>query len=226
MSRVERCQNDARRCVTVACQQGLDGVAWHLGLACDYGGDWPGAVDAYLHWLHIQHTGAPVIDVKRPTGVQVVAIFCLHRTPDAPGGRWGSHSLEQQGIGGSEEAVILLSRELAALGYHVEVYAYPPDEEVGADGFGVWWLPVHWYNAIGLAAPDIFVSWRGYALATQGGPSALNFLWLHDRVIPQLAPPALVAQLTGVLVLSEHHKAQLPRHAAPKAILGQATLDR
>lgn len=173
-------------------------------------------------WLAIQRTSAPPLGITvptRPAATTVVAIFCLHRTPDAPDGRWGSNSLEQRGIGGSEEAVILMSRELAALGYHVEVYAYPPDRQVGLDGFGVWWLPVHTYSANGLAPPDVFISWRAYALAAQGGVRALNFLWLHDRVIPTLAPPELVAQLTGLLVLSEHHKAQLPPHAMSKALL-------
>jgi len=201
--------------------QGVEGIAWHLGLACDYGGDWPGAVQAYLLWLRIQRKNAPpvVVAPMRPRAKTVVVIFCLHRTPDAPGGRWGSHSLAERGIGGSEEAVILMSRELARAGFHVEVYAYPPDAEIGADAFGVWWLPVHAYGANGLPPPDIFISWRAYALAAQGGPSALNFLWLHDRVIGKLMPTDLIAQLAGVLVLSQHHKAQLPAHAMSKAVL-------
>ena len=203
-------------------EQDLDGIAWHLGLACDYGGDWPGAVEAYLLWLRIQRIKAPktaMSTATRPIGRKVVAIYCLHRTPDAPDGRWGSNSLEQRGIGGSEEAVILMSRELAALGLHVEVYAYPPDHDIGPDAFGVWWLPVQSYSVNGLAPPDVFISWRAYALATQGGPHALNFLWLHDRVIAKLAAPALIDQLAGVLLLSAHHKAQLPAHAMSKAIL-------
>ena len=202
--------------------QDQEGIAWHLGLACDYGENWPGAVQAYLHWLRIQRMKAPprpAAALARPQGRPTVAFFCLHRTPDAPGGRWGSNSLEQRGIGGSEEAVILVSRELVALGFHVEVYAYPPDHEVGPDDFGVFWLPVHSYGANGLVPPDIFVSWRCYALATQGGRGALNFLWLHDRVIPKLLPSSLLSGLAGVLLLSEHHKAQLPAHALPKGVL-------
>lgn len=161
----------------------------------------------------------PPSALARPQSRSSIAIFCLHRTPDAPGGRWGGNSLQQRGIGGSEEAVILVSRELVALGFHVEVYAHPPDDEVGPDAFGVFWLPVHSYGATGLAPPDIFISWRCYALATQGGGASLNYLWLHDRVIPKLLPPSLLSGLEGVLMLSEHHKAQLPAHALPKGIL-------
>jgi len=199
-----------------------DGIAWHLGLACDYGGDWAGAVEAYLLWLSIHRKTAPRLIPSVPTrraGQTVIALFCLHRTPDLPEGRWGSRSLEQRGIGGSEEAVILMSRELAGLGYQVEVYAYPPDLEIGLDTFGVWWLPVHSYRANGLPPPHVFISWRGYALAAEGGSEALNFLWLHDRVIPILAPRELVSQLSGLFVLSENHKAQLPAHAMAKGIL-------
>jgi tetratricopeptide (TPR) repeat protein len=100
-----------------------DAVAWQLALAAEYGGDWPGAVAAYRHWLNLQRWGKkwfrPADDavLRRRT----VAIFCLFRLPDAQGGRWGPSSVERQGIGGSEEAVILLSRELVKLGWHVEV---------------------------------------------------------------------------------------------------------
>ena len=68
------------------------------------------------HPAHPAHPTNPANPAKK-----TVAIFCLHRTPDAAGGRWGTSSLEQRGIGGSEEAVILVSRELVALRYHVEV---------------------------------------------------------------------------------------------------------
>ena len=67
--------------------------------------------------------------------------------------KWGPSSLHKSkesggGLGGSEEAVVFLSRELAALDWpdgnkkwRVEVYADPPDDDVGVDAFGVWWLP-------------------------------------------------------------------------------------
>ena len=70
-----------------------------------------------------------------------LAIFCRpsyeHAAPE-----WGPSS-QERGIGGSESAVIALSRALAAQGWAVEVYASPPHEEIGIDSHGVSWLP-HW----------------------------------------------------------------------------------
>ena len=105
-----------------------DSVAWQLALAAEYGGDWPGAVDAYRHWLNLQRSGRrwQLAAGGAALRQRTVAIFCLFRLPDSQGGRWGPSSVERQGIGGSEEAVILLSRELVRLGWHVEVNRVPP----------------------------------------------------------------------------------------------------
>ena len=110
-----------------------DTTVWQLALAAEYGGDWSGAVAAYRHWLNLQREGRRWPRLARTTNLErrTVAIFCLFRLPDAQGGRWGPSSAEHQGIGGSEEAVILLSRELVKLGWHVEVP--PPPNSL--------WLP-------------------------------------------------------------------------------------
>ena len=58
--------------------------------------------------------------VPRPVGVKTLVIYC-----DEYGQtwwpNWGPNSLEK-GVGGSEEAAIFMAREMAALGYWVEVY--------------------------------------------------------------------------------------------------------
>lgn len=65
---------------------------------------------------------------------------------------WGPHTLDR-GMGGSEEAVVYLSRELAKLGYNVTVYA----EFEGSDR-GVTYLP--WKEINVRDHFNIFVSWR------------------------------------------------------------------
>jgi hypothetical protein len=45
--------------------------------------------------------------------------------------RWGPSSIDGPGVGGSEEAVIFLSREFAKLGYFVEVYGLPSEVDAG-----------------------------------------------------------------------------------------------
>lgn len=145
-------------------------VAWHMGLAGDYGGDWRGGAEAYSRWMRIQGGQGRArswTDVPRPSGRKVVAFLCLYRLDSAEGGRWGPSSLGR-GVGGSEEAMILLSRRLAARGYHVEVYGHPTDSDLGVDSHGVAWYPVHAYPD--RPAPDVFVSWRCYTcMALAGG---------------------------------------------------------
>ena len=50
-----------------------------------------------------------------------VAIWCGRSVV----GDWGPWSLQETGIGGSEEAVVRLSRELVRVGWGVTVYATP-----------------------------------------------------------------------------------------------------
>ena len=63
-----------------------------------------------------------------------VAIFCKRvysGERDDGSWRWGPHA-KSKGIGGSESAVISISNELARRGYAVEVYAHPPEADIGA----------------------------------------------------------------------------------------------
>lgn len=68
---------------------------------------------------------------------------------------WGPHTLEK-GMGGSEEAIVYLSRELAKLGWQVTIYGavYEPVE----DGDGVIYLP--WREINKQDNFNVFVAWR------------------------------------------------------------------
>lgn len=67
------------------------------------------------------------------------------------------------GVGGSEEAIIFLSKELASLGaWRVEVYAEPPQRYYGAEIDGVAWYPLGAYDPHEPA--DVFVAQRYGAL--------------------------------------------------------------
>ena len=91
-----------------------------------------------------------------------VVFYCrlrAHAGRDSAGeGVWGPSSLSSGGVGGSEEAVIFISRDLARRGWRVIVYANPADDDVGNDGFGVEWR--RWYEIDMDMAPDAFVAWR------------------------------------------------------------------
>jgi tetratricopeptide (TPR) repeat protein len=87
--------------------------------------------------------------------------------------KWGPESLKK-GIGGSETAVIELSKEWAKLGYKVTVYG---DPEVEGEFDGVIYLP--WYHFNRKDKFNIFIQWRNWGLA--GKIKVKKFLVdLHD----------------------------------------------
>jgi hypothetical protein len=93
----------------------------------------------------------------RPAGRKTISIYC-NNYGDEWWANWGPNSL-LSGIGGSEEGVIYMSRALASLGYWVEVYGIPREEDRGMDDFGVMWYHYSWYDALG-SGPDVFIAWR------------------------------------------------------------------
>jgi tetratricopeptide (TPR) repeat protein len=139
---------------------------------------------------------------ERPEDKPVMAIYCGgSREP------WGPFSVDE-GIGGSEEAVIFLAREMARLGWYVEVYGFPPKDQIGLVHDGVCWMP---FFAWGEDEPaDVFVGWRQMRPkqafdAGLGGTSGQRWLWLHDAVIPEFFRMPWVERVNGVFCLSEFH---------------------
>ena len=93
--------------------------------------------------------------------------------------KWGPSSLES-GIGGSETAVIQLSKEWAKLGYRVTVFGDPGKEEGLHDG--VMWL--HFYKFNQRDKFNIFIQWRDNYLSDK--ISCKKFIVdLHDIWFPQ-----------------------------------------
>lgn len=113
---------------------------------------------------------------------RTIAIVC----PTAPE-LWGPQSLES-GIGGSEEAVIRLSRAFSRRGHTVTVYG---SGTVGRDvGF---WGEVRYEPISAYAPSDILISWRhpevflGQVRPLEAGWKAV---WLHDSVAKDLVAAA------------------------------------
>ena len=125
---------------------------------------------------------------------------------------WGPASLKQ-GIGGSEEAVVLLSQEFAKAGWHVEVYAYPPTDQDTVDEHGVVWMPYGAFNPD--EACDVFIGWRQYrhGAAFHSGlnrAAKQSWLWLHDTIIPEHFDASWLGSVDGIFCLSEAHAADMP----------------
>lgn len=120
-------------------------------------------------------------------------------------------------LGGSEEAVVYLSRALARMGRNVRIFTVlPPHRVPGLDKYGVDWQPGNRFN------PDeecgTLVLWRAPGVllnlmqgaGQRGAPWTgimSGFLWLHDSSLG-LAPDtcgAISGGCDGAVVLSEFH---------------------
>lgn len=137
-----------------------------------------------------------LIPKARPKDKPTLAIICPHRWEF-----WGPESIST-GIGGSEEAVIHLSRELVKLGlFHVEVYNYCKQATVTPEG-------VHWYPTFEFdGSADVAVYWRSPDGPLKTGLEAKrSYLWLHD--VPQRDAWIKDFDLLfdRVIVLSDYHR--------------------
>ena len=164
-------------------------------------------------WKHcpesIQDYPEPV-RVRRPVPPENqprAVIYCPHARQN-----WGPKSLET-GVGGSEEAVILMSRHLVAQGFYVEVYGHPPREDFGCDDHGVVWLPQYaWMDE----AVDVFIAWRSPKVVRLAPSARLHVVWCHDVIDTDWFEDDLVEKVDVVFCLSQFHAkplAKLPKWA-------------
>lgn len=129
-----------------------------------------------------------------------VEIFCGEAWED-----WSPESV-QKGIGGSEEAVIYLSKELVKLGYEVTVYGSPGEKEGVYEGVNY----LNYYKFNKNDKHNIVISWRNN-IFKYGIQAKKKIVWLHDV-------PNFMAEnnedgksFDKVVVLSEYHKSLLPK---------------
>ena len=114
---------------------------------------------------------------------------------------WGPHTLDK-GMGGSEEAVVYLSRELAKLGYNVTVYGEVSEPY---DNKGVSWLP--WSFIDRRDTFDTLVVWRAPQFASQFKANKI-LVDMHD-----LLPEGDVRPYKDVIYMfkSEFHQKRYPK---------------
>jgi glycosyltransferase involved in cell wall biosynthesis len=142
-------------------------------------------------------------DEPKNWGDNSICIFALTDLED-----WSPKAIDK-GIGGSEEAVIYLSRELAALGYEVTVFNNCGEQEGTYHG-------VHYKNVIDFNIRDnfnILISWRTNIFSHKLNAKK-KIIWLHD--IPQLTmTKEQYNDIDKIVVLSQFHASQLP-YICPK----------
>lgn len=159
--------------------------------------------------------GAAILNAPRKTKI---TFFCggEHTEP------WGPMSHVQGGCGGSEEAVIYLSRELAALGHEVDVINSFPHPCI-VDG-------VKWRHVSSLYPNEKFenlILWRlpHFLEEYPIGGAEKTFLWLHDVPQDYWFKPDRMAKIDHIFALSEYHKSLVPKNYQDKVIITSNGVD-
>lgn len=121
---------------------------------------------------------------------------------------WSPKSLDNPGqsfVGGSEEAAILLARELAKT-WKVTVYADPGADEGVYEGVN--YLPYYKWNK--RDEFNIVVSWRRPDFVDQDYKAKKNYIWCHDIQNQMDYTTERLAKITKVIVLSAWHRKNIP----------------
>lgn len=127
-----------------------------------------------------------------------IAIYCGQSWED-----WSPASTIR-GIGGSEEAVIYVSRELARLGYEVTVFNQCG--EMKGNYEGVEYKPYHAFNP--KDNYNILIGWRRNSF--RGISAKQKIVWLHDVPYDGMFLKDSVDDFDKMIVLSEFHKSLVP----------------
>lgn len=120
-------------------------------------------------------------------------------------GNWGPWSLKE-GIGGSEEAIIRLSKRLTEQGYSVTVYSMPGEKAGEYDG--VDWK--NYWEFDGRDQFDVLIGWRNPWIFEQKFNARKSYLWLHDVMEVGEFTKNRLDNLDKVIVLSKYHRGLFP----------------
>lgn len=135
-------------------------------------------------------------------------------------GEWGPWSLEE-GVGGSEEAVVRISRHLKESGWDVWVFGNPGIRAGNYDG-------VEWRNywELNLADSfDVFVGWRMPWFFDIKIDARKKYLWLHDVMEKEEFTKERLDNLDKVIVLSKYHRSLFPMIPDEKIFLSANGID-
>ncbi len=129
-----------------------------------------------------------------------IAIYC------GPGWeKWSPKNLAK-GIGGSEEAVINMSRELANQGWKVTVFGDPQEDEGIYEGvkYSPYFM-VNWNDNF-----NILISWRQIGLFDLPIKAKKTYLWNHDLQNALEYTKERVDKIDKVMFLSKFHRSNVP----------------
>lgn len=135
------------------------------------------------------------VEMPRPNGSLDIVFACGDAWEE-----WNPATIERRGIGGSEQAVAHMSRELAARGHRVRVFT---SVGRGAGHYeGVEWLPSDQLTRA--TSCDVLVAWREMRFLEMV-PAKIRLAWAHDTVLNGMSEWH-AALADRVLALSEWHR--------------------
>lgn len=141
-------------------------------------------------------------------------------TGDTAIDEWGPWSLKE-GIGGSEEAIIRLSKHLAERGWKVVIFG-----KVGANAGlhdGVMWR--NFWECNMEDNFDVFIAWRAPFMFEKPIKARKSYLWLHDVMEPGEFTPQRIEHFTKCIVLSNYHRSLFPMIPDEKIMLSANGID-
>lgn len=119
---------------------------------------------------------------------------------------WSPEMAKTKGIGGSEEAVINLTREWAKMGYNVTVYAQCGAEEM--EDQGVHWKPFWMFNV--RDKQDVVILWRTPIPCDHDINAAKILVDLHDVIPEGEFTEKRLAKISKIMVKTKFHRSLFP----------------
>lgn len=148
------------------------------------------------------------VDKPESTGKDL-AIYCGNTIVD-----WDASSELEGGIGGSEEAVINITRLLAKKGWNVTVYNRPKNAGKNLDGVTF----AHFTDFNPKDKWDVFISWRMPSVLNATINAKKKYVWLHDCTPQDMFTPEILNNLDKIIVLSKYHRSLYPEIPEDKFI--------
>lgn len=172
-------------------------------------------IDRCLAVLGGSYSPAPGPEERAPGSLDIV-VFTGHAWEP-----WTPETAARTGIGGSETAVIEMTKRWAAVGHRVRVFGDCAALEGNYDGVEY----LHHDKIAGTSADVLIASRRPDAVEDGVCDAPLKFVWVHDVHLGPAMSHAQALRTDRFLVLSEWHKGCLLHHH-PQIHPDQVTVTR
>ena len=134
---------------------------------------------------------------------------------------WSPKNISKGGIGGSEEAIIYLTREFVKQGYEVTVYNWCDNDAGTYDGvtYKNYWEFNPWDKF------NILIGWRMAGFLDAKWNAKQVYLDLHDVCSPFDFPPKRLENVTKIFVKSQYHRSLFPEVSDDKFCIAGNGID-